>query len=255
MRLITLNTWGGKKFIELISFIQKQAASTDFFCFQEVFSTNTEIKYSNGIRTNLQQELELVLAEHASFFAPALDGFDVKGKVNFDLHYGLSTFISKKFNVKDSYDTFVYLNRETKPEDHDAGNHPRNLQITKLEVDQKNLNIFNFHGLWTSTKLDTTERLKQSKKILESIKSTNGKTILAGDFNLKPETESIQMLDSSLDNLIKRFQISSTRSSLYLKPEKFADYIFISKDLNIKAFDVPNLKISDHRPLILDFTL
>ena len=62
-----------------------------------------------------------------------------------------------------------------------------------------------------------------------------------------------------MKNLIKEFQIELTRSSLspfYGKPEfqKYADYAFTSKDIQIKNFQVPHLEISDHLPMILEFS-
>ena len=35
--------------------------------------------------------------------------------------------------------------------------------------------------------------------------------------------------------------------------QHFADYVFVSKDVKVKKFEVPYLEISDHLPLILDF--
>ena len=37
--------------------------------------------------------------------------------------------------------------------------------------------------------------------------------------------------------------------------QKFADYVFVSKDVKVKNFEVPNIEISDHLPLILDFEI
>ena len=37
------------------------------------------------------------------------------------------------------------------------------------------------------------------------------------------------------------------------KDEKFADYIFTSRDINVNAFEVLKDEVSDHSALLLDF--
>jgi endonuclease/exonuclease/phosphatase family metal-dependent hydrolase len=54
-------------------------------------------------------------------------------------------------------------------------------------------------------------------------------------------------------DLIKKYGITSTRTSLYLKPIKFADYVFVSKGIDVIDFKVLPDEVSDHAPLLLDF--
>jgi endonuclease/exonuclease/phosphatase family metal-dependent hydrolase len=65
-------------------------------------------------------------------------------------------------------------------------------------------------------------------------------------------------------NLIKDFGIKSTRGRICWEQYKhkpgftkqfFADYIFVSKRVGVKGFQVPHIEISDHLPLILDFEI
>ncbi len=81
----------------------------------------------------------------------------------------------------------------------------------------------------------------------------NTPKILCGDFNLKPDTESMKILEKDMDNLIKIYKITSTRTSLYPKEEKFADYILTSKEIVLNKFEVLPDEVSDHAPLLLDF--
>lgn len=74
-----------------------------------------------------------------------------------------------------------------------------------------------------------------------------------------PQTQSIKMLEEKYKNLIKEFNIEKTRSNLspYAgKPDfqKFADYTFVSENINVTSFVVPDFEISDHLPMILEFT-
>jgi len=83
----------------------------------------------------------------------------------------------------------------------------------------------------------------------------DGEKILCGDFNLNPNTQSVSILDRGMKNLIKNFKITSTRSSLYKKDEKFADYMIVSNGINIVNFKVKEDLVSDHLPLYLEFAL
>lgn len=140
--------------------------------------------------------------------------------------------------------------------DLDATNLGRNLQYFKIDC-EKPLTMLYFHGLWTGGgKGDTEDRLNQSRRIVEFARSLPGDFILAGGFNLMPDTESIKLLESmNLRNLIKEYGVTNTRTSHYTKPEKFADYIFITPGIKIQDFKVLRDEVSDHAPLYLDFTI
>jgi endonuclease/exonuclease/phosphatase (EEP) superfamily protein YafD len=54
-------------------------------------------------------------------------------------------------------------------------------------------------------------------------------------------------------NLIKKYDIKSTRTSFYKKPEKHADYIFVSDDIFVETFQVLSEEVSDHAALLVKF--
>ena len=99
-----------------------------------------------------------------------------------------------------------------------------------------------------------TDRLEQSKSIIKFVKTIKGDFILWGDFNLSPDTESLQIISRELNcrELIKEYGITSTRTSLYTKPNKFADYVFVSKEIKIIDFKILPDVVSDHTPLFLE---
>lgn len=110
------------------------------------------------------------------------------------------------------------------------------------------------HGLWNGKgKTDTAERILQSQEIKSFMDSVDGEKVLCGDFNLLPGTESVKILEDGMKNLIKEYDVGSTRTSLYTKPEKHADYIFTSPDLNVVDFKVLPNEVSDHSALYLEF--
>ena len=97
---------------------------------------------------------------------------------------------------------------------------------------------------------------KENYKNYERDKSAK---ILCGDFNLMPETESIKMLGEAMRDLIKDYKITNTRNEIswktYNNKQYFADFTFVSKDINVLNFEVPYNEVSDHLPMILEFEL
>ena len=78
MKLVSLNTWGGKAYKPLIDFIKQQARDTDIFCFQEVWAdayTKFEGQMAGGkpikndeIMTQGVQDISSVLKNHTGYF-------------------------------------------------------------------------------------------------------------------------------------------------------------------------------------------
>jgi endonuclease/exonuclease/phosphatase family metal-dependent hydrolase len=102
-------------------------------------------------------------------------------------------------------------------------------------------------------KTDSLERIARSQKIREFMDTVRAPKILCGDFNLRPDTESVKILEMGMSNLIQMNNIVSTRTPLYEKDEKFANYIFTSPEITVVSFKVLNDEVSDHSPLLLEF--
>ena len=261
MKLLSLNVWGGTVYEELIEYVKKQSKDTDIFCFQEVFHSS-QSKVSNGIKTDLFDVLLKTLPEFTGFYAPIITGYDTQIKVDFDLAFGQATFIRKNVDLISEETFFVHNDFDFAPSVviegiPDAFDMPRNIHVIKIKVNGKEVLIGNFHGYWIpGPKIDTPQSIAQMETVLKIYNSFNGPRVIAGDFNLRPETKSIGMLEEKMTNLIKKFDIKTTRSSHYKKTtEKFADYVLVSDDIKIKSFSVPDETVSDHLPMLLEFTV
>jgi endonuclease/exonuclease/phosphatase family metal-dependent hydrolase len=242
MRLITLNIWGGHVRDPLHQFISSYN-NVDIFCFQEVYHNAKAMitLEDRKVSLNIFAELQNLLPNHVGYFRPVVDGI-----------YGISIFANNKIKVLEEGEHLIHHN----PNYVGRGpTHSRILQWVKCRIDDQLYAVMNVHGLWNGMgKTDTSERIAQSKKIKEFMNAITMPKILCGDFNLKPDTQSLKMLANDMNNLIDTHQITSTRTSFYLKEEKFADYIFTSKDIIINKFEVLKDEVSDHLPLLIDFT-
>ena len=253
MKLICLNTWGGKAGAEkLLAFLDSHR-DADFLCLQEIWSApyahldgaaaGAEVIDHAEIMVYGKQEISALLGGHEAFFHPHhLDD------------YGLMTLVSKTLKVVDSGDVFVHRERGYVPEGN-IGLHARNLQFVTVDGRSGPLSVMNFHGLWNGRgKGDSEERIEQSRRILKFLAGRRKPFVLCGDFNLLPETESLRMLEAAgLRNLVAEFGVTSTRTSLYTRAELFADYVFVSDGIDVRDFRVLADEVSDHAPLLLEF--
>jgi len=265
MKIISLNTYGGCFFEPLIDFIS-QHQDSDFFCFQELLNTQKDIIKCEQFRANFFEEINKVLPNFSGTFSTVQSGVVPVGDTDKAIDFGLGLFFKNDFLVKSQGDAFIVGNEKS----YEYGKNytlPFKMQWADFEIDGKILTVVNVHGTaFPFNKLDTPERLEQSQRILDLIKQKPGEKIIMGDFNLFPNTKSISLFEEAgLKNLIKDFNITTTRGSLVrqLHPEygqnpngwqEFADYTFVSSGIKVKSFNVPDLPLSDHLPMILEFS-
>ncbi len=253
MKILSLNTWGGRAGKEkLLNFLKEQSKDADIFCFQEIWAapyTHLEGVNAGGLELKNRdtmvygkQEITAALNEYEYFFHP-----------HHGDHYGLMMLVRKGIDILQTGDVFVHKDRGHIPEG-DVGNHARNIQYVTFMHEKVKNTVINFHGLWNGKgKTDSDDRIEQSNNIVRFIKELDGEVILCGDFNLLPDTKSIKILeDAGLRNLVDEYGILSTRTSYYTKIEKFADYAFVSHKVSIKDFRVLLDEVSDHAPLLLE---
>ncbi len=254
MKIVSLNIWGGKAGREGLLQFFRDHQDVDIFCLQEVWSApykNLEGRLAGGVPLNNEKtmvyalrEISNEIPEHRAYFRP-----------HFMDNYGLCMFVRKTLVVTEEGEIYVHKEKGyIPPLDTDIGTHARNIQYVKIIHNEKPITIINFHGLWNGQgKGDSEDRIAQSSKILKFIESCNSELILCGDFNLLPETESLQVFEKiGLRNLIAEYTITSTRTSYYEKPVKYASYAFITPQIEVVSFKILPEEVSDHAPLYLE---
>lgn len=262
MKLICLNIWGGQVYEPLMEFIREQSATTDIFCFQEVFrSTRKDIDASNGSRIRILDELAAALPDFSCLFHPLIKGSDENGPVDFELEWGAAEFIKKSISITSSGELPIFA-AGSKTFSGSFAFNPRAFGYFKINYRNLPLTVINVHGMTFGgdNKLDNPERLEQSLKLKEFALKENNPVVICGDFNILPEAESITMLEDKFTNLVRKFEIAGTRSNIHLRKwgadpiyHKFSDYAFVSPELEVIGFTVPDIEISDHLPLIVEF--
>lgn len=228
---------------QLKSFIKQHSDKTDIFCFQEVrngFYGDKE-KGSNEW-VNMFSDIEKMLPDHQGYFSEMSQGV------------GIATFVNKNIKVN-KVDTNEILSKEDthhiKMED-GWSYYARLMQ--SINLNDRELIIHNFHGLPGNMKKDTPERKLQTDRILEIINEGNENQIIVGDFNLDINTEAIYRIDKKMRNLIKEKEVKTTRNNLYKSYTTlpYADFAFVSNDIEVIDFNVLQDEISDHLALSLE---
>ena len=258
MKIVSLNTWGGRAGKEgLLHFFEKYLDSVDIFCLQEVWNVDDSNRKDMHDSLNGAVVGGVVLRNWIDDLFPqvgkVLKGYNGFFRPHYGTHYGLAIFAKKDLDLILEGDIFVYKERDFIPMG-DVGNHARNIQYVTVNTKKGSRTLINFHGLWNGKgKTDTEDRLEQSENIIKFLKTLKHPFVLCGDFNLLPDTESLRKFEKfGLRNLIKEFDITSTRTSLYKKEHRLADYIFVSEGIKVNDFKVMLEEVSDHSPLFLD---
>ena len=248
MRLICLNTWGGKLYDQFSSFLQRFQKTTDLFCLQEVFTHPPTSGFKTGDPervADLYERLERQLRGFTGYLTEPYTSFGER----------LALFVRDSVKIDNYGDTILCPQRDVVVDKRSFSIGSR-LQWIGFHRGKKWCTVANMHGMWLpSGKEDSSERLIQSDRIVRFITHVEGAKILCGDLNLLPQTRCINMLEQHLRNLTREYAVTSTRSSHYSKNGKFADCISTSADVRVLGFHVLEDEVSDHLPLLLEFDL
>lgn len=252
MRILSLNTWGGRQYEQLVEYVVAQAQSgTEVLCLQEVTSSHVALQPPGDFRSNLLQELQAQLRGYRSYFSPVLE-FELKGGEQSALvRVGLATFVRETV-LPDAWEShFLFGSYD---EQYEGAASRLVQQLRWDDVGGAPLTIFNFHGTNGGGKVDTPLRLQQSAALRERLDAVAGRRVLIGDFNLRPDTQSLAVLTQGMVDLVRTHGIARTRSDLYEHAARspFADYALVTPDVRVLRFTAPEVAVSDHLPLILE---
>jgi hypothetical protein len=259
LRICSLNLWGGQVFEPLLEFVRQQAPRTDLFCFQESLAAAELLPLSCGFRTTLFRDLAAALPDFDGIFDPVVSWPEsTSNHRQITVPFGLATFARRSLPIVERRPARIIDHQDTL--DAVPGLHPiiRWLQLTYLRVPGGTLMVANYHGIARpGSKLDSDERLEQSRAIRRVLDAQDGPLVLVGDFNLLPDTESVRLLGEGRRNLVLDRAIPTTRSRLnpyYGTPQEqpHANYAILSPELEVVDFQVPDVEISDHLPMLLE---
>jgi len=138
------------------------------------------------------------------------------------------------------------LSRE-KLHDHQFHFFKKGVKRLVIEAKTANLTVFLVH-----LSLTYYNRQSQLRQLYEIVKTTQGPVIVAGDFN-------IFWGDQELDLFLAATRLRNANDHGYpshpsRSPKRQLDFILYSPELTVENFFIPDVILSDHAPLVCDFT-
>ena len=260
-----LNGWGGKLHQALLPYVT--SAKPDVLCLQEVVhspETDKEwLTYRDGDhvlpqRANFFRDMCEALPDHRGTFCPAAQGILWDDDMPIPSQWGLATFVHKSLPIIGQAQGFVH--KDYSPAGY--GDHPRSRCAHGVRVydDERGrpVSITHMHGLRDLRgKEDTPERAAQAHRLLDlsrQVSEPDDLIVICGDFNVEPGSETLGILaDTGMVELVTGRGFVSTRSAHYKKPGKFADYMLVGQEGQVRSFHViEDPVVSDHCPLVLE---
>lgn len=241
MKLLQLNAWSARLDGRIRRLLETEQAQ--FVTLQEMIQSN----FDNGFFVGIDEIAERTGYEN-KYFSPVYDFRFMRSK----LEFGNAIMSSLPFDEKDTVFTNLEFTTDFSFEDHDYN--IRNFQHVRICLESgANLHLINHHGYHINAHKNGNDiTLRACQQIVDYAKRLDGPVIIAGDFNLIPESESIREISRNFRNLTEEYGLSTTRTTLTSKTEP-CDFIFVSDEVLVNDFYVSDIEASDHVGLILDF--
>lgn len=266
MRFVSLNAWGGKLWDALAGWVPEVGA--DILCLQEVTRApepNSDwLIYEDAYRrldqrADLFRDISALLPDHMGYFAAAARGplwDDQRREVQSE--HGIAIWVHRRLAVTELRQGFIH--GQYRPKGWGAEPVPRAIQMARVMPPEAgdSFAFGHFHGLRDpSGKGQTPARAAQTQAVVSalSVFQPLDRMILAGDFNLLPDNPFFADLSGlGLTDLVTANGHTDTRTRLYKKAQRFADYTLVGAEIGVERFDLPAVPVvSDHRAMILDF--
>ena len=240
-KLMQLNVWAGRLEREIKKFIE--AEKPDIVCLQEAISFD---KGDAGMFFTIENFQESLGIEYSAF-SPVFSFNFMRGVARF------GNCILSRYPIKKSETIFTYLNHKDNFDFNEDSGNVRNFVHAVISLNNKDYNVITHHGYHVPEhKEGNDETLRQMQLLGEYIDQIDGNIILAGDFNLAPHSQSLELINKRLGNQSIKAKLKTTRNQLTHKTE-VCDYIFTSDGIKVSHFNTADDLISDHKALMIEF--
>jgi len=241
MRLLQLNAWTIRLATRIEDMVMKEAP--DIIALQEVFESVADLGFFPTL-TELADNLRFHHIYHSPVYAIQL----MTSKPEF----GNAIVSNLALEDKQTYFTNLEYNPSMSLENDDYN--VRNFQhVTIKDQEGRQIHIINHHGYHVPGHKNGNDfTMKACQQIADYARQLDGPVIITGDFNLLPDSESIEILNKDFRNLTKEYGLQTTRTDLTHKSEP-CDFIFVNDKVAVNDFYASEVVASDHQGLVLDF--
>ncbi|MBP6920973.1 endonuclease/exonuclease/phosphatase family protein [Candidatus Gracilibacteria bacterium] len=133
--------------------------------------------------------------------------------------------------------------------------------VTKIQTEQGVMRLLTSHFHVSYECLETLQIWQDAERIAEYLETTdNTPLVLTGDFNIRNESMAIKTLSEKLTQQSGHFSNTLTRSihpCFEIDKNRIGlgiDHIF-TRDVFVNSCEIREVEVSDHLPLVLDFSL
>lgn len=246
MKLLQLNIWLGRLLNQTEALIQKE--QPDILCLQEVLDSDKTVYLPDQLFDSLRRIQKISKLPYL-FFSPT-NAFQIAGtQANF------GNVILSKYPIQDSQTIFVHgsPNTITGPDAHIPN--IRNMQIVQLDTPDGALTVINHHGYWEPNQFGSEVSVEKMQIVADHIKKQSGPIIFAGDLNVVAESKAMRVFDGMLTDLTAEHNVPTTLSELGKVSGIACDHILINDLVKATGFSVCEELVSDHKGLVLEFTI
>jgi endonuclease/exonuclease/phosphatase family metal-dependent hydrolase len=241
MRLLQLNAWTIRLATRIEDMVAKEVP--DIIALQETFESDADLGFFPTL-TELSDKLRF----HHRYHSPVYGVQFMASKPEF----GNAIISNLAFGEKQTRFTNLEYKASMSLEDDDYN--VRNFQhVTVNDQSGKLVHVINHHGYHVPGHKNGNDfTVKACEQIADYARELDGPVIITGDFNLLPDSESIEIINKDFRNLTKEYGLQTTRTDLTHKTEP-CDFIFVNDKIEVNDFYVSEVVASDHQGLVLDF--
>lgn len=241
MRLLQLNAWSIRLVTRIEDMIAKE--SPDIITLQEVFESDSDLWLFPTLKRFVNK-----VGFNYYFFSP-VHGLELIGR---PAEFGNAIISNITINHRQTIFTHLQYNNSFhyKKDDYNI----RNFQhITIKDSGSRTVHVINHHGYHIPDHKRGNELTLEACRLLVNYAvNLQGPVVIAGDFNLEPDSESLNLINHTFRNLTKEYSLTTTRTNLTHKTE-VCDYIFVNDLIKVNDFYISSVIASDHCGLLLDF--
>jgi len=177
-------------------------------------------------------------------------------------YLGNATFYKKQFTLIEK--NILPINQQAEPFSSTAQSfekEARSLLYLTLEIEGRTISFLNTHLAWAKTPKEEPHQTEQAAILIDYLKTVPSPFVLSGDFNLDPQQPTVQNINVLARNLTSEYHITNTlnprthRAQMLFPPGVAVDYIYVSRDISVKTFDVVEEDLSDHLGLTAELEI
>ncbi|TAK04862.1 hypothetical protein EPO33_02595 [Patescibacteria group bacterium] len=134
---------------------------------------------------------------------------------------------------------------------------PRNVQHVRLDAGGVEANVFNTQGIWGEDGRDNERRIAMGRTLAERVRGERN-VILAGDFNVNPDTETVRQIERHLRHIFAgelRSTFNMKRKTDPVFATAVVDMVFVGPGVQVVDHACLQDDVSDHLPLLATLTL